>query len=582
MPEPEYQRLLNCREAEYAGFQFFASPAFKNEQAKKRMTALTAAGKKSIVDIWFGANPPISWERFNLPNIALDPVIRNDFFAKATDTMINYFGPKNLYAVHLMEETGMQFGWDVDIPGDPNRDDDGYDNGSNWDNPPNWVMDRCVSGPNVLSIRKYNEQFKKDTGLDMCYYPIWTSAESERYNRWVQQTMEAGAHNEFARHVHRKYPGLRVYAFNMGPALIPQSKVLDGQFIDPYSSTLGVYLSLRTCRTVMRPEEELIGMVWGNRDKPNAERLPQQAACYMAGCNVLSTFGDNELQDEKWLNIVRDSVKPFIGLPVFKTAANVLILSGGSFGATLQHVYFWVTGFTHYDACDSWGEDTISLQPYDLALSWGSWHKGVPAWVRNGGVLMTVLPSNDLLVKEGFLEQPKKVGRISVDYRPDAWMRENLKLQESYKLEMDSASSYTVKRTDQVHQDQFLYVVKYGQGLIVLLPALPYVHPPWEYEASWESYRQLLTDLCRGALMHLGKTEAARRSFDDPQKGNDYLMATSSDGRFTVYILLIDAHGLNKSPTSFVVPGKDRISGQTDARLCQEHPVILIDNREVK
>ena len=577
MSADQFQRLLGCTEAEYVGLQLMASPTYKDEVTKRRVAELVSAGKKIVLQIWFGAAPPISWERYNFPNIALDSTIREEFFAIATDPMIDYLGPKNLYAVHLLEETGMQFGWDVDMPGRPDRDDDGYETGNNFDNPANWVWGRCISGPNVLTIRKYNDLFRRETGLDMRYYPIWNPQEMERYKRWVQQTMEAGAHVQLAKHVHQKYPGLHVYAFNTGPALVPQSKGLDGQFIDPYTDTVGVYMSLRAFRSVMRPDQELVAMMWGNRDKPLGQRLPQQAACYIAGSNVLSTFGDREHQDDKWLNIVRDSVKPFLGRPVFRSRPKVLVLGGGSFGATLRHVQFWITGFAQYDVCHPWADDVVGLDAYDLVLNWGTWRKGLREWTRAGGVLMTVLPRSAFLQTEGYLEPTGKRARKTLDYRPDAWMREHLGLQESYKLELDRVQGYVVKNTAKVHQDQFIQVVRYGKGLVVLLPALPYVHAPWKYEPHWETFRQLLTDLCRGALRYRGKSQVADTFFDDPKLGNDYLKATSADGRTTVYVLLTDAHGPHKSPTSFVVRGKDQVSGRTNARLCQEHPVIIID-----
>ena len=122
MPEDQYQRLLNSRETEYVGIQLACSPDFKDEQTQERVRQLVKAGKKIVLQIWFGMGPPFSWERYNFPNIALDSVVREEFFASATDVMIDYFGRENLYAVHLMEETGMQFGWDVDMPGRPDRE----------------------------------------------------------------------------------------------------------------------------------------------------------------------------------------------------------------------------------------------------------------------------------------------------------------------------------------------------------------------------------------------------------------------------------------------------------------------------
>ncbi|HEY3415280.1 MAG TPA: hypothetical protein VGM23_00220, partial [Armatimonadota bacterium] len=543
MPEDQYQRLLQSKDVEYVGIQVTAKSAYSDDQTKARVRELARAGKKIVLQLWYGAGRPFSWERYNFPNIALDPRIREEFFSKVTDPLIDFLGANNLYAVHLLEETGMQYGWDVDMPGRPDRDDDGYENGSNWDNPPSFTMERCISGPNVLTIRKYQEVCRAQTGLDMRLSPIWTPEQQEGFRTWVQQTMEAGAHNEFAKHVHKKYPGLRVYAFNMGPALGPQSRVLDGQFIDPYTSTVGVYLCLRGFRAVMRPDEELVGMVWGNREEPIPQRLPQQAACYLGGCSVLSTFGDNEYRDPQWFSTVRDSVNPFLGLPVFRSQPKVLLLERNPFAASLRHAQYWITGFAQYDVCEDWAEDQISLDNYEMVFSYAGWHKGLPDWVRRGGVLVTVHPASNLLVTEGLLEAGGNPKRETIDYRPDPWMREHLGLRESYPLQLDHRIDYPVKNTAAIHQDQFLYVIPYGKGLIVLISAICDVQAPWVYAPHWEPYRQLLTDVCRGTLIYQGKAQLADTCFDDPKLGNDYLKATSADGRYTVYLLLNDVHG---------------------------------------
>ena len=576
LPEEQFERLLACEEAAYAGFQIIIKPGYNSELAKSRLAKLKQKGRRAILDIWFGPGKPFTWERYNFPNIALDPKIREEFFQKVTDPLIDFLGSENLYAVHLMEETGMQFGWDVDIPARADRDNDGFDDGNAFDNPANFPWGRGLSGPEVRTIRRYNDLFKKETGLDMRYYPVWSEKEMTVYKRWVQTTMEAGAHLRFAEHVHGKYPGLRVYAFNMGVALIPQSKGLDGQFIDPYTDTVGVYMGLRNFRGIMRPDMELVSMVWGNRDKPQHLRMPQQAAAYLAGANVLSTFADGEVKDPKWMDTVRDSVRPFLGLPVFRSSPRALVLYGQGWGMSLRQAQYWVTGFASYDTSSTETVEKADLSRYDLVLSWGVWHPGLLDWARKGGVLVAVCPPDDFAQKEGILETKGVNVRKTVEYHPDKWMKDNLRLRDSYALELDILREHTVKPGKDVHQDQFISVFPYGDGLVVWLPALSWVHIPWKHEASWEPYRQLLTDLCRGALLHKGKKTTAETCFDDPALGNDYLRAVSDDGRTTVYVLLVDSHGDQPSATSFVVPGHDRVSGKDNARLCQEHPVIVI------
>ena len=71
--------------------------------------------------------------------------------------------------------------------------------------------------------------------------------------------------------------------------------------------------------------------------------------------------------------------------------------------------------------------------------------------------------------------------------------------------------------------------------------------------------------------------DVAERYFDDPKLGNDYMHATSADGKITVYVLLNDVHGEHKSLTSFVVKGRDRVTGQDDVVFGEEHPVVVVE-----
>ena len=580
--DEDYQRLLTWPDVEYIGLQWTASASYAPSLQQQRAAELHRAGKKLIVDLWFGSTEPFSWRRFNFPNVALDPQIRQEFFTKCVDPWLKYWGAENLYAVHLMEETGMQFGWDADVPGYPG-DQLGYGNSNSYDNPSSFLWSRGVSGPYVLSIRKFADRLQQDTGLDVRLAAVWNSAENTRFNTWVQQNMEAGAHIQFARYLHQKHPGLRVYAFNTGVALLPQSEVLDGQFIDPYIGTTSVYTGLRHFRKLMRPEADLVAMMWGNRDKPLSQRMPQQAACFLAGADILSTYGDKECESDEWMKVVHDSVKPFVGLPRFQARPEVLYLGGGVFGsAVLTAGDWWITGFASYDVADPWMTSGVQspldkLGQYKLIFGWNHTRPEVEAWVRQGGILVGVYSGGELLERAGLIESTRKTGRFEGEYKPDDWVRQNLRLRESYQLDLQPVAEYTVKAPQTVHQDQFLYVAPYGQGLIVFLPAIQYVHPPWQYEPGWEVYRQLLTDLCRGALLYRGQGATADTCFDDPALGNDYMRVTSADGKLTVYVLLNDAHGPNQSPTSFVVPGRDRVTGQTDVTFGEEHPVVMIE-----
>ncbi len=574
LTQEQFNRFLQS-EARYLGLQMFVRPGSPDEITVQRLNLAGSYNKKAIVQIWFGPARPFSWERYNFPHLALDKKIAAELFSQGIDPLLKALNPRNIHAVHLLEETGMQFAWDVDMPGRPDRDDDGYENGNSYDNPANFLWSRSLSGPEVLTIRRYNELFRKETGLDMRYYPVWTQSQMATYRKWVQERMEAGAHISFAHHIHSRYPGLRVYAFNSGTALIPQSKFLDGHFLDPYTNTLGVYISLRDCRMVMRPDEELVAMLWGNREKLEHLRLAQMAAAYLAGADILSTFGDKELEEETWLEKVRKSVQPFLKLPRFVQKPVALVLHGRNFGATLQHVYFWITGFTQFDTCPEWAQDVVSLKPYEVIVSWGSWHKDLLPWVKNGGILLAVVPPAEKLTPAGFSLISPKTERKTFLYQPDTWMQENFHLKENYQLDLDVFSSFSLSAG---HRDDFLYICRYGEGLIVVLPALCHVQAPWKYEPSWEVYRKLLVDICRGALLYQKKERLISQCLVDSSLGYDYLKATSADGRVTVYLLHADQHGEKGSLTSFPVPGRDLISGRTNAVLSNQNPVVIIEN----
>jgi len=575
LSEDEYNRFLNCKEAEYLGIQVNLSYG-KIELLKKSMEELTKNGKKIIVQLWWGAGPPFSWERYNFPNISFDTGIRDEFF-KIIDDWIEYIGPKNIYGIHFLEETGMQFGWDISIPARPEKDDDGYHFISNYDCPANFIWSRSISGPNVLTIKKYNEIFIKETGLDMRYYPVWTPEEMEIYKNWVQTRMEAGAHINFAKHIHNKYPNIKVYAWNSGIALIPQSKVLDGLWCNPYTHTIWVYMSLRSRRQIMKENQELLAMVWGNREKSEKERLIQQAVSYLAGSNILSTFGDRELKDDNCLEIVKNSVKPFLGLPVFKSNPELCVLAGENWGATLRDVSFWITGFSNYDVCYPYMDDVIDLNSYKIIFSWGRWNKNLKEWIKNGGILISVNPPFNFLDDEGFIKRIRKYEKKSFEYKPSERMKEILKLKSTYSLNLEFYWEIEVLKQEVIEFDHFIYLIPYGNGYIVLLNGIPYVGPPWKYEEYFEIYRQLLTDICRGVLIFKGKKDIAEKCFNNPEFGNDYFCATSSDGKIKVYILNIDIHGNNKTKTEFVVKGKDRITGKMDVKLNYENPVVVIE-----
>lgn len=133
--------------------------------------------RRVVLQLWWGGSGRYNWSKYSLAHISMDPEIRREFFADVTDPLLEAVGPENVYGAHLLEETGMQFGVDVDVAGIPEDLSDGDNNGSNWDQP-TWLgvggIVGYLGGPYVPNIRRYNQQFKADTGLDMREAPLWS------------------------------------------------------------------------------------------------------------------------------------------------------------------------------------------------------------------------------------------------------------------------------------------------------------------------------------------------------------------------------------------------------------------------
>ena len=118
--EEELQRLEASTEVQYVGVQIGGIAPHYREVASR----LAASGKKLVVQVWYG-----SWSRFSFANIAMDSKIRADFFREIIDPVIDAIGPENIHAIHMLEETGMQFATDSLEPGDPENLLDGTGGG---------------------------------------------------------------------------------------------------------------------------------------------------------------------------------------------------------------------------------------------------------------------------------------------------------------------------------------------------------------------------------------------------------------------------------------------------------------------
>ena len=60
-------------------------------KTRNRYKRLKEAGKKIIVDIWWGPDGEYNWDKYDFPDIAQDPQLRTEFFEKVIDRTIDWY-----------------------------------------------------------------------------------------------------------------------------------------------------------------------------------------------------------------------------------------------------------------------------------------------------------------------------------------------------------------------------------------------------------------------------------------------------------------------------------------------------------
>jgi len=563
--EERWQRILNTPEATYVCSQVSA-PA-PGERVIRRVREAAAAGKRVVLQLWWGGAGRYNWSKYSLAHIGMDPEIRQEFFAEVVDPLFAAVGSGNVYAAHLLEETGMQFGVDLDVPGAPHDLTDGDDNGSNWDQP-TWLGRGAVAGyiggPYVPNIRRYNEQFKRDTGFDMEEAAIWSRTGGwGAYREWVSAKLEAGAMNAFADHLHRNHPSIKAFtwdALDWGGCGANNMRAMkgkvDGLIMDPYSKAAGIYAAVRGPRLI-DPDLEIIAVLWGVDDKPEGEMLNRAAAAYAGGADVIAFFGDKSFESEgTWRERVRQFA-PFTRLPPFETRPPVLLITMHASWAKR------LCGFAWFDAVSRLEAGPVDLSRYALVVLYaGGDHPGLREYVRNGGRVLATGPlpfllDQGLIAERGLATHPRKE---EIDYRPNAWWREQFGLDELYPLQVSRRLTYE-PAAEGVRKDHAL-LIPYGKGEICLLQS----RCGWNYAPPdrLRGRQRLLADLARGLLARAGKTELAEAALSDERTGLGWLKVRNTAGNLTTHCVAVteEAKSLPLSGKNLIGPdspivGKD-------------------------
>ena len=519
--EDELRRLEAATEIQYVGVQL-GSPAPQHREVAAR---LARAGKKLIIQIWWGPDPPHSWSRFSMANIAMDARIRAEFFREVVDPIIDSVGPENVHTAHLLEETGACFATDMLEPGDPEDLLDGT--GGTYDSPfyTGYSGRDSYGGPWMLTLRRHNDDFVRFSGgCSLFEAAIWKGPQRDLFRRWVGRRVQALANNRFAEHLHEKYPNILATTWdgpNFGgnvwadtPAMLNS---LDGFTANCYSSPLNNYIFARTMRA-LDFDKAFQFMSWVGRDNLDVNlRRTMLTGIYAVGSSGIHLWEEPQrcyARDDLWKIMVK-MYGAFSRLPVFRHSPEVLVIAG-RWGVPSRYL-------KNFDAAHHEDAEGLGLERYRLVLLDRAGHPGLKEYVADGGLAVTFEHCPVFLRDEGILTPHGQPAPVSGVYQPDDWWREHFGLKESYTLDLKPASEFT--GGENVRQaGGIAYRVPYGKGEILVLPAKP------EKEGRDSDWQVFVYDLIGGLLHARGVAELFDRHFATRDSGGRYFEITSDDG----------------------------------------------------
>ena len=538
LKEEEMERILKAKEVEYIGTQ--EAPGTVNEEVKKKYERLAKEGKKIILDIWWGPDGDYNWDKYNFPDISQDEKLRKEFFEKVIDPVIEAIGPENIYGVHMLEETGLWYGYEKTIH-------------------PHYKIPNI----NTPNIRKYNWLLKKDTGLDMDLSPIWNNEEKFAFWRWASKTISsASAHKVFSQYIHKKYPKIKAFQFEGLPDVawmdcFTEYKVMindfDGIFTDNYSSPKNTYF-LNAYRT-MAPTKEIVALIAGYFSTPGSDEEVEKIKrerfkyAYFAGMDGIGFFEPDEVrvkgpdysEPKVWEQNLR-IFKEYYNKVVYKEKRKILItgtnMCVGGYGMDGYFPYIDIENFSFIPA----GEfRLIEPDEYEIIVIFGPNYPGKnPMWnneymnkkynvdsvfdykklngfVEKGGILII----SGIPLEKGsglyFTENNILYGNSKEEknfIQPNNFAIEKFKLESRYQ---PIFTTYTCKYVFDEKQVISLgentgYLISYGKGYFLILPHVPTGRIDVKIEER-KNYGKFLTDILKGIIEFSGKSKFIKENF---------------------------------------------------------------------
>ena len=624
--EQAMENIVSTPEIEYVCFQQIISRGGVDAKSRQYADRLAQAGKKLVLQIWWGPAGDFPWAKYSFANIALDESIGEDFFEEVVDRTIEGLGVENIYGVHLLEEVGMQFAVDVEDRDDPDDFENFKDSNTCysplrpfWNG---WSLSRGAKygGMDIPNVRRHEDDFKRIVGFGFKDEVPKGTPRQFLFDRWVSQRLQAQAEIEFCKYIHAKYPGMKAFTWDI-PYYSPGNprtdfntlgKHVDGIMVNPYSSVIQNFASQRFLRNIC-PDKEVLCFAWGGRGE-GAEtmsldtKVAQFTGAYLAGLNgwglwteIMPDFGAAGGRTwEDYLILAKGMSK----LPQFEKKSKVLLITGDT-----QDIYgsVWaLTGLKYYDVCPIWEAHAFKLKEYEVVILYVNdfggdpevlydagaiktkyglegylYHKQFDSFVEEGGVLILAgkIAINKhaplFISREGYLHtgEPADYRYVS-DFKiePAGWWKNTLGLRKTYSFSVNRLNCAVDDSA--VKQGNAGYFFEHGKGCVYFAPFNRYYTPEEPYGTpAWHEYRQFMTDVIRQVLILRGKEDVAEEYLDSAGTGNNYMEAVHDKYPVRAAVQYLGNYG---HLTTLRLKGHDVLRGDEDPTLGEERSAAIV------
>ncbi len=617
LTEEQFQRILSP-EIGYVLVQVHVGQG--KDKETERIRKLGEKGKKIIVQFWWGPGGRYNWSYHSLLALAYDGEVREDFF-KGIDKTIEAIGAKNIYGAHFFEEL-FHYGVDIVEAGDwklnKYRIVDGKAGVVFAANPYTNPHSDCRWSPHAPNLRRFNDVFKKETGLDMRKAAIWRGEENFVFHRWAKKT-SARAEISLFKHLRKKHPNIKRFTwsymgYHSSPAVTSDfgllREYLDGIISNSYFTANVNYQNYSAFRIICPQAKLLVLLYGGYRSKDVKRRL--MTAAYIAGAEGIGFFegqpagvcphvhgrkedaefakyysGKGEgmdYEDSTIWGINTSLISEFKKLPPFhKEKGPILLISGNADRNWWTHRLVF-TGLKSFDKIPADYAHLVDLKDYALVIAHdlpfsdhsyfykrfgvpgpGLDEKRIEDYVKKGGILFISgtgpLPS---FLKD-YLERQGSPYTQELTYQPDEFFKKRFNLDNEYHLLL---RRYKVRIKSEEVKEGLGYLLPYGKGLIYYAP---FTHGERKSDSLlYGNYRKFVTDILRGLLLYQGKEKIAKEALADKGTGYQYMEVRDKD------IVAYFQFPKEGKITEFKIKGIDLLTGEKNPKFGPERTAVII------